>query len=62
MPDDPEPDPVLQAADALRAAGVAIEPTGDDLEGWRVGDFTMSDADLVRLAVSRGLMEADGVG
>ena len=50
-------DPVLEAVAALRAAGVAVEPIGDELERWQIGDFHFSDADVWRLAVSRGLVE-----
>lgn len=49
-------DPALVAMAALRADGVAVEATGEELDLWRVGDFTFSDADLWRLAVSRGLI------
>ena len=43
-------DPVLEAVDALRAYGAVIEPCGEELERWRVGDFVMGDADVMRLA------------
>jgi len=56
MPDD-EADPVLEAVDALRAAGVAVTPIGDELERWQIGDLIFSDANLWRLAASRGLVE-----
>ncbi|SFV09147.1 MULTISPECIES: hypothetical protein [unclassified Methylobacterium] len=50
-------DPVLEAVAALRAAGVAVAPIGDELERWQIGDLIFSDADLWRLAASRGLVE-----
>ncbi|MGU3541887.1 hypothetical protein [Methylobacterium sp. A52T] len=43
-----EADPVLEAVAALRAAGIVVEPIGDELERWQVGDFHFSDADLWR--------------
>jgi hypothetical protein len=49
-------DPVLEAVAELRAAGVAVVPIGDELDRWQIGDLTVSDADLWRLAVSRGLV------
>jgi len=52
-----EADPVLEAVAALRAAGVAVSPIGNELERWLIGDMTFSDADLWRLAASRGLLE-----
>ena len=50
-------DPVLDAVDALRAAGVAVAPIGEELERWQIGCFTFTDAELLRLAESRGLVE-----
>lgn len=52
-----EADPILEAVAALRAAGVAVAPVGDELERWQIGDLVFSDADLWRLAASRGLVE-----
>ncbi|MEE7460386.1 hypothetical protein MFUR16E_03110 [Methylobacterium fujisawaense] len=46
-------DLILEAVDALRGAGVAVAPIGDELESWQIGDFVYSDADLWRLAASR---------
>lgn len=57
MPDDT--DPALEAMNALRADGVDVMPVGEELDRWRVGDFTYSDADLCRLALSRGLIQDD---
>ena len=48
MPDDP--DPILAAVTLLRASGVEAHPTGDDHETWMIGDFVMTDADVLRLA------------
>jgi hypothetical protein len=50
-------DPVLEAVEALRAGGVEAEPCGDDFERWRVGDFVLDDATLLRLAERMGLVE-----
>jgi hypothetical protein len=55
MTDDP--DPILEAVTALRAVGVAVDSIGDELERWQIGDLVFSDADLWRLAASRGLVE-----
>jgi len=59
---DDDTDPIMRAATALKAAGVEIAPIGEELEHWRIGDFIRSDADVWRLAVSRGLVEADEPG
>ncbi|MET3415129.1 hypothetical protein [Methylobacterium sp. 1030] len=32
-----EADPILEAVEALRVAGVAVAPIGDDLERWQIG-------------------------
>ncbi|KQS71304.1 hypothetical protein ASG32_29220 [Methylobacterium sp. Leaf361] len=50
-------DPILEAVTALRAAGIPVWPIGDELEHWQIGDLVFSDADLWRLAASRGLVE-----
>ncbi|MDE3748610.1 hypothetical protein [Methylobacterium radiotolerans] len=52
-----ETDPVLAAVAALRAAGIKAIPTGHDMELWQIGDLIFSDAELWRLAASRGLVE-----
>jgi hypothetical protein len=53
-----EPDPVLEAVAALRAAGIAVAPIGDDMERWQIGGLNFSDADVLPLAESRGLIPA----
>jgi hypothetical protein len=44
------------AVAALRALGTAVTPCGDEFQHWQMGDFIMTDADLIRFAVSRGLI------
>ncbi|WP_267357150.1 MULTISPECIES: hypothetical protein [unclassified Methylobacterium] len=51
-------DPILDAVDALRASGITVVPIGEELDRWQIGCFTFSDAELLRLAESRGLVEA----
>ena len=53
-------DPVLAAVAALRAAGIKAIPTGNYMELWQIGDLIYSDADVLRLAASRGLVEDGG--
>lgn len=53
----PDTDLILEAASALISDGVEVEPIGEELDRWRIGDLTYSDGDLWRLAVSRGLVE-----
>jgi hypothetical protein len=50
-------DPILEAVSALRSDGVDVEPIGEELDRWRIGDFEMSDTDVWRLAASRRLVE-----
>jgi len=50
-------DPVRDAVDALRTAGIAVAPIGKELERWQIGCFKLTDAELLRLAESRGLVE-----
>lgn len=52
-----EPGLILEAVAALEAAGIAVEPVGEGTDRWRIGDLLFSDAELVRIAMSRGLME-----
>ena len=51
-------DPALEAAATLRAAGIAVEPDGEEPERWRIGDFAYGDADLMRLAERFGAAPA----
>ncbi|SFM82500.1 hypothetical protein [Methylobacterium pseudosasicola] len=53
----PDTDPILEAVAALEAAGVEVKPVGEELDRWKIGDFELSDAELWRLAASRGLVE-----
>ena len=52
-----DPDSVLEAVAALKAAGIPVEPVDEEMDRWRIGDLLFSDAELVRIAMSRGLME-----
>lgn len=63
MSDDHHPirwhqaNPIMEAVDALVAAKVPVVPIGEELERFQIGDLVFSDADLWRLAASRGLVE-----
>ena len=50
-------DPAQEAADALRASGITVEPTGDDLALWLVDKRLLTDGDLLALAFRHGLMD-----
>ena len=52
------PDPILEAGAALSAARIAVAPIGEELERWQIGDLIFSDAEMLRLAESRGPVEA----
>ncbi|MGH1570779.1 hypothetical protein ACRAWG_09105 [Methylobacterium sp. P31] len=47
------------AVRALRTDGIMVMPCGDEFQHWQLGDFVMTDADLIRFAVSRGLIAGD---
>ena len=49
-------DPFHEAVEALRAIGLYVEPTGDDLSLWLVDGEEMSDAGLMKLAALLGLV------
>ena len=49
--------PTLAAAvAALRAGGTTVTPCGDDFQHWQMGDFQMTEAELIHLAVSQGVI------
>jgi hypothetical protein len=52
-----EHDPILEAAEALQAAGHSVQPVGDDHELWLVDGKVYSDSDLLALAIRLGLMD-----
>lgn len=58
MPEDV--DPILEAVKALQSDGVDVQPVGEELDRWQVGNFTRSDAEIWQLAVSRRLISEDG--
>ena len=49
-------DPFHEAVEALRAIGMYVEPTGDDLCLWLVNGEELSDAGLMKLAALIGLV------
>lgn len=51
-------DAVTEAAEALIAAGHSVEPWGDDFAFWQVDGRTLSDSDLLALALRLGLMDS----
>lgn len=53
-----EHDAIQEAADALILAGYDVKPWGDDLSMWLVNGETVSDGDLLALAIRLGLMES----
>ncbi|MCJ2042889.1 hypothetical protein MKK55_28660 [Methylobacterium sp. J-059] len=48
-------DPFHEAVVALRAIGLYVEPTGDDLSLWLVNGEEMTDTGLMKLASLLGL-------
>ncbi|TXN40145.1 hypothetical protein FV232_25220 [Methylobacterium sp. WL30] len=49
-------DPFHEAVEALRALGLYVEPTGDDLSLWLVNGEEMTDAGLMKLATLLSLV------
>ena len=45
------------AAEALIALGWPVQPFGEDMESWRIGDLILSDLDLMALAQREGVRE-----
>lgn len=50
-------DPILEAVEALKLRGHAVVPWGDDFEAWLVDGETLTDGELMALALRLGLME-----
>ena len=50
------PASVLDAIEALRVGGLTVTPCGDDFQHWQMGDFIMTDAAVIELAVSTGVI------
>lgn len=46
------------AAEGLLALGWPVRPAGDDLETWRIGDFELTDEELIGLATRRVIRPA----
>jgi hypothetical protein len=53
-------DPVLEAVEALRAGGHTVEPWGDDFMLWLVDGQTLTEMELLALAMRLGLMDSPG--
>lgn len=51
-------DAITEAADALIAYGYKVEPWGDDHAFWQCEGKTLTDSDLLALAIRLGLMES----
>ena len=51
-------DPVLEAAEALKLRGHTVEPWGDDFMLWLVDGQSLTEGELIALAVRLGFMEA----
>lgn len=46
------------AAEGLLALGWPVRPARDDLEAWMIGDFELTDEELIGLATRRGIRPA----
>lgn len=54
------PDAAQDAAEALIALGWPVAPAGPDMDRWAIGDFELTDEELIGLAARRGIQSADG--
>lgn len=48
----------LHVAEALAALGWPVCPIGDDMEAWKIGDFVLTDEELIGLAARQGIAPA----
>jgi hypothetical protein len=46
------------AAEALIALGWPVRPVRTDCDLWKIGDFVMTDEELIGLAARRGIQRA----
>lgn len=46
------------AAEALIAIGWPVSPVGADWDLWKIGDFVLTDDELIGLAARRGIRRA----
>ncbi|QGY05482.1 hypothetical protein MMSR116_29020 [Methylobacterium mesophilicum SR1.6/6] len=53
-------DPILEAVEALRLLGKTVEPWSDDFALWLVDGETLTDSDLLALAIRLGVMDSPG--
>lgn len=53
-------DPLFEAVDALRARGLKVEPWSKSYPLWLVDGETLTDSDLLALAIRLGLMDPPG--
>lgn len=51
-------DPILEAVEALRLRGHTVEPWAVEFDAWLVDGETLTDGDLLALAVRLGLMDS----
>lgn len=51
-------DPILEAVEALKLRGHKVEPWGDEFDAWLVDGDTLTDGELMALAVRLGHMES----
>ncbi len=48
---------VSEAVAALRKQGIVVTPYTTDFQHWQRGDFIMEDADVIRYAISMGVID-----
>lgn len=53
-------DQIFEAADALRAHGLKVKPWSKSYPLWLVDGETLTDGDIIALAVRLGLMDSPG--
>lgn len=51
-------DPILEAVEALKLRGHKVEPWGKEFDAWLVDGDTLTDGEMMALALRLGLMES----
>lgn len=51
-------DPILEAVEALKLRGHKVEPWGEEFDAWLVDGDTLTEGEMMALAVRLGLMDS----
>jgi hypothetical protein len=54
-------DPIIEAVEALRVRGHTVEPWSHNFPYWLVDGETLTEGELLALAVQLGLLDSSGL-